>query len=179
VQLLEVGVNPTRTGILEVLATAGVSVEENVPRDQVGEPVADLHVRGPGGLRAFEIGGALVPRLIDEIPVLAVLATQCSGVTKIRDAGELRVKESDRIETVAAGLRAMGAKVDTHEDGMDVHGPVRLKGATIDAEGDHRIAMAFAVAGLVADGETNVLNAQTVDTSYPAFETDLRRLSDS
>ncbi|MBS1714452.1 MAG: 3-phosphoshikimate 1-carboxyvinyltransferase [Armatimonadetes bacterium] len=176
VRLVSVGVNPTRTGVLDALHRAGATVERDVERESTGEPVADLRVTGSGCLRAFEVGGDDVPRLVDEIPVLAVLATQCEGTTRIRDAAELRVKESDRLKTMAEGLREMGAAVIEHEDGLDVSGPTPLRGTTIDAEGDHRIAMAFAVAGLVATGETTVLNAQSVDTSYPAFESDLRRL---
>ncbi len=177
VRLESVGVNPTRTGVLEVLESAGVRLGLDAPREPMGEPVADLLVRGTDLLRPFQVGGDLVPRLIDEIPVLAVLATQCDGVSSFRDASELRVKETDRVETVAAGLRAMGATVTTHPDGMDVEGPIRLRGAEIDAAGDHRIGMAFAVAGLVAEGPTTIHNAQSIRTSYPAFETDLARLT--
>ncbi|MBS1721950.1 MAG: 3-phosphoshikimate 1-carboxyvinyltransferase [Armatimonadetes bacterium] len=176
ITLEEVGVNPTRTGVLDVLRAAGADFSLESERESLGEPVADISVRHTGGLAAFEVSGALVPRLIDEIPILAVLATQCEGTSRFRDAGELRVKESDRIESVAAGLRAMGAEVTTYEDGLDVTGPVALRGATIDAEGDHRLAMAFSVAGLAASGETQVLNAHSALTSYPAFESDLRAL---
>ncbi|HXH59871.1 MAG TPA: 3-phosphoshikimate 1-carboxyvinyltransferase [Fimbriimonadaceae bacterium] len=176
VVLRGVGANPTRTGVIDALRAAGAILEESPKDEQMGEPVSDYAVTHTPGLRAFEIGGALVPRLIDEIPVLAVLATQCDGTTKIRDAKELRVKESDRIDAVAGGLRAMGAEVETTEDGMDVHGPVQLKGATIDAEGDHRIGMAFAVAGLAAQGETTILNADSIQTSYPQFVSDVRSL---
>lgn len=177
VELAEVGVNPTRTGVLDVLRQVGANVGLLAERETSGEPVADVQVSAPPRLSPFEISGDLVPRLIDEIPVLAVLATQCDGVSRIRDAKELRVKESDRIESVASGLRAMGATVTTYEDGMDVTGSVDLCGATIDASGDHRLAMAFAVAGLVASGTTTILNADSVETSYPGFEEDLRRLS--
>lgn len=177
VELREVGVNPTRTGILDVLTECGATFEVRSLREEVGEPVADIVVTNGPEPKPFEIGGDLVPRLIDEIPVLAVLATQCRGVSKIRDAKELRVKESDRIETVAYGLGAMGARVETYDDGMDVHGPVQLKGTTIDATGDHRIAMAFAIAGLLAEGETTILNAQSVETSYPNFQRDLESLT--
>ncbi|MCW5937598.1 MAG: 3-phosphoshikimate 1-carboxyvinyltransferase [Fimbriimonadaceae bacterium] len=177
VRLACVGINSTRTGALEVLEAAGVDIGLDGPRDHMGEPVADLVVRGHSGLKAFEVSGDLVPRLIDEIPALAVLATQCEGVTRFRDASELRVKESDRIETVAQALRAMGAKVETYPDGMDVEGPVALKGATIDANGDHRIAMAFAIAGLVAEGETRIEGAEAVGTSYPTFMRDLESLT--
>jgi 3-phosphoshikimate 1-carboxyvinyltransferase len=168
----DLSVNPTRTGILDVLESSGVSGE----RKELGEPVADVLVRG-GDRKAFEISGDLVPRLIDEIPVLAVLATQCEGTTVIKDAGELRVKESDRIERMAMGLRAMGAEVETFPDGIAISGPRSLHGTEIDAEGDHRIAMSFAVAGLVADGVTVIEGAESIATSFPGFEAELRRLS--
>lgn len=175
--LANVGVNPTRTGVLEVLAQAGQRVETENQRHELGEPVADLHMESSSALNAFQIGGDLVPRLVDEIPVLAVLATQCEGVSTIRDAAELRVKESDRIEAVANGLRSMGAKVEAHTDGLTIAGPTPLRGANIDAAGDHRLAMAFAVAGLVADGKTVIENAESVLTSYPEFEKDLRSVT--
>lgn len=173
VSLNGVGVNLTRTGIFDVFEQAGLSVLFDNERESLGEPVADLFVRHTGIGMPFEIGGDLVPRLLDEIPVLAVLATQVDGVSKIRDTEELRVKESDRIEAVAKGLRAMGADVETYADGLDIAGPVRLRGTTIDAANDHRIAMAFAIAGLVADGETVIEGAESISTSYPEFERDL------
>jgi 3-phosphoshikimate 1-carboxyvinyltransferase len=177
VVLTEVGTNPTRTGVLEVLAECGARIEA-VPRSgQMGEPVSDIAIE-TGSLKAFDVRGDLVPRLIDEIPVLAVLATQCYGTSSFRDAKELRVKETDRIETVAKNLRAMGARVETFDDGLDVTGPVALNGASVDAEGDHRIGMAFAVAGLIAEGETTVVNADSIQTSYPGFERDLASLQD-
>ena len=172
----EVGTNPTRTGVLEVLADAGATVEVVPQPAQMGEPVSTLRVTYQEDLKAFSIEGDLVPRLIDEIPVLAVLATQCVGTTTIRGAQELRVKESDRIETVATNLRKMGAQVEALEDGLVVQGPTPLTGAEIDAEGDHRIGMAFAVAGLVADGDTTIINADSIATSYPTFESDLKSL---
>lgn len=173
--LTDVGTNPTRTGVLEVLAECGARLTVVPKPDQTGEPVSDVGIE-PAELRAFTVEGDLVPRLIDEIPVLAVLATQCSGTSTFRDAKELRVKETDRIETVAHNLRSMGASVETFEDGLSVTGPTRLVGTTVDAEGDHRIGMAFAVAGLVAEGETSILNAQSILTSYPGFENDLLSL---
>lgn len=176
VTLTGVGVNPTRTGILDVAQQCGADVWLESEHESSGEPVADIVVRSTASPAPFTICGDLVPRLVDEIPVLAVLATQCEGTTTIRDAAELRVKESDRIETVAAGLRAMGATVETYQDGMAVTGPTPLKGATIDADGDHRIAMAFAVAGLIASGSTTILNSQSVRTSYPDFEAHLDAL---
>jgi 3-phosphoshikimate 1-carboxyvinyltransferase len=173
----ELGVNPSRTGILDVLTMVGA--EARYLRDwvELGEPVADLRIQGCRELRPFEIGGGLVPRLIDEIPVLAVLATQCEGTSVIRDARELRVKESDRIELTAVGLRSMGAQVETFEDGMAITGPTPLRGSRIEAKHDHRIAMAFTVAGLIAEGMTEIEGAEAISTSFPGFESELRRLA--
>jgi 3-phosphoshikimate 1-carboxyvinyltransferase len=177
-EIKDLSVNPTRTGILDVFQEAGIPCIVDDERSQLGEPVADVVVASPfEKRRAFEISGALVPRLIDEIPVLAVLATQCEGTSVIRDAKELRVKESDRIQVVADGLRRMGAKVETFEDGMAISGPVKLSGTHIIADGDHRIAMAFAVAGLVAEGTTTIDGAEAIGTSFPGFESELKRLS--
>jgi len=174
----DLSVNPSRTGILDVFLEAGISAIVDEERLSLGEPVADLVVACPfEKKRAFEISGALVPRLIDEIPVLAVLATQCEGTTVIKDAKELRVKESDRIELVADGLRRMGAEVETFEDGMAIQGPVKLQGTSIEAHHDHRIAMAFAVAGLAAEGETTIDGAESIATSFPGFEDELKRLA--
>jgi 3-phosphoshikimate 1-carboxyvinyltransferase len=163
-----VGVNPTRTGILEVLRDMGCAVEERNPRVANGEPRADLVVRG-GSLRGTSIGGAMIPMVIDEIPVLAVAATQARGRTVVRDAKELRVKETDRIAAVARNLAAMGVRVEVVEDGFAIEGPQRLRGAHIDSMDDHRIAMAFAVAGLAADGETVVHGVECADISFPGF----------
>jgi 3-phosphoshikimate 1-carboxyvinyltransferase len=175
--LRDLSVNPTRTGIFDVLAQARVPFEIGAEREELGEPVADAIVGWAREPQPFTIEGALVPRLIDEIPVLAVLATQCLGVTTIRDAREMRIKETDRIEVVASGLRRMGASVETFEDGMSISGPTPLTGTTIDAQGDHRIAMAFAIAGLIARGTTEIDGAETIATSYPNFESDLMRLT--
>jgi len=177
ISLHGVGMNPTRSGIIDVFEQVGIPCPYTLDREQLGEPVANLVIRTSAVLRPFSIDGDLVPRLIDEIPVLSVLATQCEGISRIRGAQELRVKESDRIERVAAGLRSMGALVETYDDGMDIEGPTRLSGAHIDADGDHRIAMAFAIAGLIAQGETVIEGAQTIATSYPDFEQDLNRLA--
>lgn len=176
VKMNAVGLNPSRTGVLEVLDQAGVDIRIEGGPTQLGEPTGDLMVHHRGALRGFEIGGDLVPRLIDEIPVLAVLATQCEGPSIIRDAEELRVKESDRIQKVAEGLRSMGARVEEYPDGMRIEGPTQLTGATIDAAGDHRIAMSFAIAGMVASSPTTVTGAQTIMTSYPEFERHRRQL---
>ena len=143
---------------------------------EVGEPVATLTVRS-SQLQAIDLSPADVAGAIDEIPVLAVLATQCTGRTMFRDARELRVKETDRIETVVSNLAAMGAKVEAYDDGLSVVGPTPLEGKVVDARGDHRIGMAFAVAGLIAEGETRIENADSISTSYPGFVEDLRSLT--
>jgi 3-phosphoshikimate 1-carboxyvinyltransferase len=179
-EIKDLSINPSRTGIFDVFHQVGIPCIPDEERHELGEPVADLLVACPfEKRRPFEIASPLVPRLIDEIPVLAILATQCEGESIIRDAGELRVKESDRIEVVASGLRAMGAEVETFEDGMAIRGPAKLKGAVIDAKNDHRIGMAFAIAGLVAEGDTVIEGAEAIATSFPAFESELQRLCSS
>lgn len=170
VEFTDLSINPTRTGILDVLGEVGAEIAVDDAHDRLGEPVAIVTVSSANKLKPFAVSGALIPRLIDEIPVLAVLATQCDGVSEIRDARELRVKESDRIEAIAQGLRSMGASVETFEDGMRIEGPTRLRGAAIHAGHDHRIGMAFAIAGLLADGETVIDGAEAIATSYPEFE---------
>jgi len=179
VRLPGVCVNPTRTGFLDAIAAMGGEVELAAPRDAGPEPVADLVVRGPArGLRATEIAGDLAVRAIDELPVLAVLAARAHGTTTVRDAGELRVKESDRIATTCAMLRGFGVACEPRPDGFVVEGrPDRpLAAARVHADGDHRIAMAAAVAGLVADGATEVDDADNVATSYPGFAAALVQL---
>lgn len=169
-----VGVNPTRTGIIDVLSAMGADIALENQREQAGEPVADIRVRYKK-LRAAEIAGAIVPRAIDEIPVLAVAAAYAEGTTVIRDASELRVKESDRIATIAGELRKTGAIVRELPDGMEITGKETLKGATCESHGDHRIAMSMAVAGLAAQGDTVVRDTEWIDTSFPGFEQLLRK----
>jgi len=178
VTCLQVGVNPTRTGILDILTTVGAKFELAPRGMEQGEPVADISVEA-GDLRPFEVDGEMVPRLIDELPILAVLATQCEGTSTVRDAAELRVKESDRIQTMFDGLTAMGAHIESFDDGFAVHGPTPMRGAKINANRDHRIGMAFAVAGLLADGTTTISGAETIDSSFPGFEAELKRLTDA
>jgi len=173
--LRAVGTNPTRTGILDVLAAMGARVTVTGEREVGGEPVADLRVV-TAPLCATTIAGPLVPRLIDELPVLAVLATQAWGETVVRDAAELRHKESDRIAVTVAQLRRLGADITELEDGFRVRGPTPLAGGEVQADGDHRLAMALAVAGLVARGETVVTGAEAAAVSHPAFWDDLVRL---
>lgn len=171
----EVILNPTRTGLLAALRRMGAHIDVSGERDVAGERVGDITSR-TSALAAVTVGGEEIPRLIDEIPLLAVLATQAEGTTEIRDAAELRVKESDRISVVANGLRAMGATVEELPDGLVIHGPATLRGATIDARHDHRIAMSFAVAGLVAEGETVITGAECIATSFPGFASHLAAL---
>jgi 3-phosphoshikimate 1-carboxyvinyltransferase len=174
--LRQLGTNPLRTGVLDVLRDGGAELAIEESGEELGEPVADVRVSATNKLRAFTIEKDLVPKLIDEIPVLAVLATQCEGTSVIRDARELRVKESDRIELMADGLRRMGAQVEAFEDGMAITGPTPLTATKIDARGDHRIAMAFAIGGLIAEGTTEIEGAESIQTSFPGFEEELRRL---
>jgi 3-phosphoshikimate 1-carboxyvinyltransferase len=174
-----VGLNPGRDGVIEVLRSMGASVEvaEGEPAGGV-EPVGDVEVRG-GSLHGARIDGPLIPRLIDELPVISVLATQAEGVTEIRDAAELRAKESDRIAHLAAGLNKMGAACETLPDGLLIEGPTRLMPAAVDAAGDHRLAMAFAVAACLASapGSTHIAGSESVAISYPGFFEDLASLS--
>jgi 3-phosphoshikimate 1-carboxyvinyltransferase len=167
VTLHRVGVNPTRTGLLDVLDAMGARVElAEAVRD--GEPMASLTLARTE-LRGTTVGGALIPRLIDEVPALAVAAALAHGNTEIRDAAELRVKESDRIAAIARELGRMGVRVEERPDGMVIAGGQRFRGARVTSGGDHRMAMALAVAGLVADGETVIDDTACVATSFPTF----------
>jgi 3-phosphoshikimate 1-carboxyvinyltransferase len=169
-----VGLNRTRVGLLDALIRMGAQIRERV--DESGcEPVGSIEVKG-GVLQGIEIGGAMIPTLIDEVPILAVAGAMAKGKTIIRDAGELRVKESDRISTVAENLRRMGVGVEEFADGMEIQGEAQLKGAVIESLGDHRIAMAFAIAGLRAKGETVIRGAECIETSYPGFAEELAQL---
>jgi 3-phosphoshikimate 1-carboxyvinyltransferase len=174
--LLEnVGINPTRTGILDVLQAMGADIEQLNLREQAGEPVADLRVRS-AQLRGTTIGGSLIPRLVDEIPVLAIAALAAEGKTIIRDAEELRVKESDRLAVMAQELHKMGAQIQEHPDGLEIHGPQQLIGANVSPHTDHRMAMSLAIASLLAQGETTLENPECARVSYPEFWTTLDRV---
>ncbi len=175
ISVTDVGLNPTRTGFLDVLTQMGVSLKLHNQREICQEPWGDITV-GSASLRAVQVGGALVPRLIDELPMLAVLATQAVGKTVISDAQELRVKETDRIGAVADNLRRMGAIIEAKADGWVIEGPQKLKGVRIESFGDHRIVMAFAVAGLIAEGETVIEEAEWADISFPGFFDHLERM---
>jgi 3-phosphoshikimate 1-carboxyvinyltransferase len=175
VTLEGVGVNPTRTGLLDVLGAMGAGVESLNQAEQGGEPVADL-VASYRGLKGAEVSGGIVVRMIDEFPIFAVAATQAQGETLVRDARELRVKETDRIASVVAELRALGAPIEERDDGFTVEGPARLRGAQVQSHGDHRLAMALVVAGLIAEGETIVDGAEVIDDSFPGFVSLMRGL---
>ncbi|MEB3296973.1 MAG: 3-phosphoshikimate 1-carboxyvinyltransferase [Cyanobacteriota bacterium] len=170
-----VGLNPSRTGILEVLEQMGASILVLNRRDVAGEPVGDLHVTH-GPLQAFQIEEALIPRLVDEIPVLAVAACHAEGVSRIRGAGELRVKETDRLAVMARQLGAMGARIEEFSDGLAITGVTPLRGAALDSETDHRVAMSLAVAALGASGDTTLARPGAAAVSYPDFWNDLARL---
>lgn len=170
-----VGVNPTRTGILEALAQMEANVQLENERTVAGEPVADLRVKS-GSLKACTIEGDLIPRLIDEIPILAVAATLAEGTTIIRDAAELRVKESDRLAVMAAQLTRMGARVTELPDGLEITGGTPLVGAEVDSHTDHRIAMSLAIAALIARGPTIIHRAEAASISYPSFTATLQQV---
>jgi 3-phosphoshikimate 1-carboxyvinyltransferase len=172
-----VGLNPTRTAILDVLASMGGDIHVLNVEMLHGELIGDVRV-GSSSLEGGEIPPGLIPRLIDELPVLAVVGTQTEKGLSFRGAGELRVKESDRLASVAENLRRMGAEVEELPDGLRVAGRQTLRGAEIDSCGDHRIAMAFAVGGLVAQGTTVILGSDCVDVSFPAFFDVLARVTD-
>jgi 3-phosphoshikimate 1-carboxyvinyltransferase len=179
VQLDEVGVNPTRTGIIDVLRAMGAHLRLGTPTGGGDtEPAATLQVRS-SGLRGTTIEGATIPRLIDEVPILAVAALAADGITEVRDAAELRVKESDRIAAIARELGKMGARIQERPDGLVIRGPQRLSGATVASGGDHRMAMALAVAGLVADGETLIEDVGCIETSFPGFAQTINGLAGS
>lgn len=170
-----VGINPTRDGILHVCRDMGASITLMNPKSGDGEPVADILVK-TSSLHGAVIGGAIIPTLIDELPMIAAMACLAEGDTVIKDAAELKVKESNRIDVMVRNLTAMGADVEETADGMIIHGGKPLHGAVIDSKLDHRIAMTFAIAGCCAEGETEILGAECVDISYPAFYQDLNRL---
>ncbi len=175
ITIKHVGINPTRDGILEVCQAMGGTVILEHIQDTTGEPTADITVQS-SSLKGTVIEGALIPKLIDELPILAVLACFAEGTTVIRDAQELKVKESNRIDVMVENLKAMGADVEGTKDGMIIHGGKPLHGACIDSHLDHRIAMSFAIAGLNADGETKIKGDECIAISYPGFYQDLQML---
>ena len=166
--ITNVGVNPTRVGVLEALEMMNADITRENEREVAGEPVADLRVKY-SQLQACEIAGDLIPRLIDEIPILAVAAAFAAGTTVIKDAAELRVKESDRLAVMATELGKMGADIKELEDGLQITGTSQLQGAEVDSFTDHRIAMSLAIAALNAQGTTTIHRAEAASISYPNF----------
>jgi 3-phosphoshikimate 1-carboxyvinyltransferase len=174
--LRNVGINPTRTGLLEVLKKMGAHIGVTPHKTGKGEePLADIFIHS-SNLKGVEVGGDLVPRMIDEFPILALAATQAQGTTVIRNAEDLKVKESDRILMMAVTLKKMGANIQAKDDGWVIQGPTPLKGCRLSSGGDHRIAMSLAVAGLVAEGSTTILDTENIDTSFPGFEEMLKKV---
>ena len=178
-RLRDVGVNPTRRAAIDILHRMGASIEElsiGATADEAdGEPIADLTVRS-SELRAVDLAPAATAAAIDEIPILCLAASQARGRTVISGAGELRHKESDRIAGIVDGLRALGARIETDGDDIVIDGPTQLHGAAVNSLGDHRLAMTFAIAGLIADGQTAISDAASVAISYPSFFADLERI---
>jgi len=173
-----VGVNPTRTGFLDALRKMGADILVDNQQEISGEPVTDVVVRA-GELRGIEVRGDQLPRMIDEFPILAMVASQAQGTTVVSDAAELRVKETDRIANVTVELRKLGLRIEERPDGFVVEGPTRLAGAQVNSHGDHRLAMSLAIAGLLAEGETTIGGAECIVDSFPGFEETLRALSSS
>ena len=176
IKIRDVGVNPKRSGIIDVLKAMGAALMVEGERMEGGEPIADISIQS-SPLVGTHVAGELVPRLIDEIPVLAVAACVAKGTTVIRDAQELRVKEADRIATTVQELSKFGAEIEELPDGMVIHGEKQLRGAECHSHQDHRLAMALGIAALVAEGESVIHGAEAVDFSYPGFWRDLARLS--
>ena len=169
--LKNVGINPTRAGILKICQSMGADITL-LNKNLEGEPTADLLIR-TSSLKGTVIEGADIPALIDEIPMIAVMAAFAQGTTIIRDAQELKVKESDRIAVMVDNLKRMGADIEGTDDGMIIHGGKPLHGAVIDSHLDHRVAMSFAVAGTICEGEMEIQGAECVNISYPEFYKDL------
>ncbi|ERN54193.1 3-phosphoshikimate 1-carboxyvinyltransferase [Alkalihalophilus marmarensis] len=176
ITLTGVGLNPTRSGIIDVLKKMGASLTVSNEKVVSGEPIADLTIE-TSSLKGIEIGGDLIPRLIDEIPVIAVLASQAEGKTVIKDAEELKVKETNRIDTVVSELKKLGASIEATEDGMIIEGSRGLKGATVNSYGDHRIGMAMAIAGLITEGQVDIERSEAIAVSYPSFFEHIDRLT--
>lgn len=173
--LKKVGMNPTRTGILDVLHQMGAELTFTNKHEDEAEPFADIEVN-TSSLKGIEIGGDLIPRLIDEIPIIALAATQAEGVTVIKDAAELKVKETNRIDTVVNELRKMGADIEATNDGMIIKGKTPLHGNTVSSHGDHRIGMMVAIASCIAEGQTVIEQKEAVAVSYPQFFNHLHQL---
>ncbi|HYA11699.1 MAG TPA: 3-phosphoshikimate 1-carboxyvinyltransferase, partial [Thermodesulfovibrionales bacterium] len=171
-----VGINPARIGLLSVLKEMGADIEISNIKDVSGEPVADIYCKGGRELNGIHITREKIPSLIDEFPILCVAATQATGITAIRGAEELRIKESDRIKAMARELRKMGVEIEEFDDGLNITGGSNLKGAVIDSYRDHRIAMAMSIAAIIADGTTTINDISSVSISFPGFFELLKKL---
>ena len=171
-----VGLNPTRTGILDVLEAMEANINVINKRDVAGEPVGDIEVFYKENLKPFKIDGEIMPRLVDEIPILSVGACFCNGISQIKGASELRVKETDRLAVMARQLKRMGASVDEHQDGLTIYGGKSLEGCELDSEDDHRIAMSLAIASIMANSNSTLRRSEAAAISYPDFWSDLKRL---
>ncbi len=171
-----VGLNPTRTGVLEVLKMMEAPIKILNCRDVAGEPVGDIQVTYSGNLKPYTLNAEIMPRLVDEVPILAVAACCCNGVSRITGASELRVKETDRLAVMTRQLNAMGAKIEEHPDGLTIQGDIPLKGTELDSETDHRVAMSLAIASLRADGDSTLARSDAAAVSYPDFWNELERL---
>jgi len=176
VRILNVGLNPTRRGFVDVLLKMGANIKILNLREKSGEEIGDMEIRGGNILKGVLIQGEMIPALLDEIPVLTVVACFAKGKTVIRDAAELRVKETDRIKATATELRKMEAQVEEKRDGMIIEGTGKLKGSKCQSYRDHRMAMALAIAGLAATGETEIVDTECIDTSFPGFEEILKKV---
>ncbi len=169
IRLRHIGVNPSRIALIDTLKRIGAGIEIENRRIAHGEPVADIIAKSSNLKGDLDLSGSVIANLIDEIPILAIAATQLTGTLTIREARELRVKESDRIRAIVDNLRRMGVEIDEFDDGLSIAGPQKLRGAQVDSFNDHRIAMSFAVAGLIAEGETEITGADAASVSLPEF----------
>lgn len=175
INLKNVGLNPTRTGIIDVLNKMGATINLLPSNEESFEPIGELDIQ-TSNLKGTVIEGDLIPRLIDEIPIIALLATQAEGRTVIKDAGELKVKETNRIDTVVNELKKLGAEIIATDDGMVIHGPTKLHGGHVSSHGDHRIGMMLAIASLICNEEVTLEQSEAIAVSYPNFFTDLSQL---
>ena len=177
VLIKNIGLNPTRTGILNVMDSMGCNYEIVEKSIIAGEPIGSINVKTANNLRAFTIEGDILPKLIDEIPILTVAACFCQGVSEIKDAQELRVKETDRLKVMARQLRKFGAKILEKEDGLIITGESTFNSAEVDSETDHRVSMSLAIASLLAKGSSKISRADASNVSYPTFWDDLAKLT--
>ncbi|KGG23438.1 5-Enolpyruvylshikimate-3-phosphate synthase [Prochlorococcus marinus str. SS35] len=171
-----IGLNPTRTGILEVLDNMGANIQLLNKREVAGEPVGDIRVTYSEQLKSFTLDNEIMPRLIDEVPILIVAACFCDGISQITGASELRIKETDRLQVMTRQLKKMGAKIEEKADGLTINGSQSLHGANLDSESDHRIAMSLGIASLLADSNSSIFRSDAASVSYPEFWSDLERL---